>query len=66
MNKIEEDCDGAVTQRSIRPLTSQYVVCAAIKCGDLIIAGARHFDSVMIRQLKAIENKDGTGVDWKH
>lgn len=30
------------------------VVCAACRSGDLILAGARHFDSVMHSQLKAI------------
>ena len=30
------------------------IVCAAIKKGDIIIAGPRHFDSVMISQIKAI------------
>lgn len=30
------------------------VVCAACRSGELIIAGARHFDSVMHRQIAAI------------
>lgn len=30
------------------------IVCAAIKKGDIIIAGPRHFDSVMLSQIKAI------------
>lgn len=31
------------------------VVCAACRSGELIIAGARHFDSVMHRQIAAID-----------
>lgn len=34
----------------------QIVVCAAIKIGDLIIAGARHHDKVMKSQLSYIDN----------
>ena len=44
----------------------QVVVCAACKRGDTIIAGARHFDKVMISQIKAIEGelKGGGGAQW--
>lgn len=35
----------------------QFVVCAACKYGDVIIAGARHYDSVMHSQLKAFPEK---------
>jgi len=33
----------------------QVVVCAACRRGDIIIAGARHFDKVMLSQIKAID-----------
>ena len=33
-----------------------YIVCAACKVGDIIFAGARHWDSVMHTQLKALED----------
>ena len=33
----------------------QYVVCAAVRIGDVILCGARHWDSVMRTQAKAIE-----------
>lgn len=34
------------------------VVCAACKYGDLIVCGARHYDKVMVSQLKAIPEDD--------
>lgn len=33
----------------------QVVVCAACRRGEIIIAGARHFDKVMLAQIKAID-----------
>jgi hypothetical protein len=45
----------------------QVVVCAACKRGETIIAGARHFDKVMVSQIKAIEGKliPGGGSNWE-
>lgn len=40
----------------------QVVVCAACRRGDLILAGARHFDKVMISQIKAIDGKLSPGA----
>lgn len=37
-------------------IPGRVVVCAACKYEDLIIAGARHFDSVMHSQLRALAN----------
>jgi hypothetical protein len=34
------------------------VVCASVRFGDLILSGARHFDSVMRTQLKVIGSGD--------
>ena len=42
------------------PTTQPWIVCAANKYGDLIIAGARHHDSIM----RSITAKIGGG-DWK-
>lgn len=36
-------------------IPGRFVVCAACRYGDLIIAGARHFDKVMHTQLKYIK-----------
>lgn len=36
-------------------IPGRFVVCAACRYGDLIIAGARHFDRVMHTQLKYIK-----------
>lgn len=33
----------------------QVIVCAAMRKGDVIVAGARHFDSVMRSQIKAMD-----------
>lgn len=33
----------------------QIVVCAACRKGEIIIAGARHFDKVMLSQIRAID-----------
>lgn len=38
-----------------------YIVCAAIKKGDRVICGARHFDHIMRQQINASE---GSGF-WK-
>lgn len=38
--------------------TQPVIVCAAIKVGDTILAGARHFDPVMISQMKKIGRDD--------
>jgi len=45
----------------------QVVVCAACKKGNVIIAGARHFDKVMVSQIKAINGtlKPGDGANWE-
>jgi len=45
----------------------QVIVCAACKREDIIIAGARHFDKVMISQIKAIDGvlKPGAGALWE-
>ena len=32
----------------------RYVVCAAIRFGDLVICGARHYDGVMCRVIKEL------------
>lgn len=40
-------------QEGIDPIP-QYIVCAACKSGDTIIAGARHFDDIMYSQIQAI------------
>lgn len=42
------------------------IVCAACKHGDLIIAGARHFDMVMHSQLTAIFNVSDPEYDAKY
>ncbi len=44
----------------------QVVVCAACIKGDIVIAGARHFDKVMISQIKAIDGEliAGAGAAW--
>ncbi len=44
----------------------QVVVCAACIRGDIIIAGARHFDKVMVSQIKAIDGGliAGAGSAW--
>lgn len=36
----------------------QRVVCAAIRKGDVVVIGARHFDGMMHRQLEAMGRKD--------
>ena len=36
-------------------IPGRFVVCAAVKYGELIIAGARHFDHVMHSQLDRIK-----------
>jgi hypothetical protein len=42
--------------------SSRRVVCAAIRIGDLIVAGVRHFDMVMHGQLKLMPSlADGEG-----
>lgn len=45
----------------------QVVVCAACRRDEIIIAGARHFDKVMISQIKAIEGelRPGAGALWE-
>lgn len=44
----------------------QIVVCAACKRGDVIIAGARHYDKVMRSQILAIDVKTHFyGEEWK-
>lgn len=40
----------------------QYIVCAAIRKGNLIICGARHFDSIMRNHIKLL-NLDF--VNWE-
>lgn len=35
-------------------MSKQVIVCAAIKTGDVILCGHRHFDMVMISQIEAI------------
>lgn len=35
-------------------MSDNYIVCAAIRKDGIVIAGPRHFDSVMIGQIKAI------------
>jgi len=35
-------------------MSKRRIVCAAMRRGDLIVCGARHFDEVMHRQLQAI------------
>lgn len=47
-------------------LTPRRVVCAAVRKGDRIITGARHFDKIMRAQIKAAEGFDfwkGGGVE---
>lgn len=39
-------------------IEGRFVVCAANKYGDLIVAGARHHDKVMNSQLRAIPKED--------
>lgn len=43
----------------------QIVVCAACKKGSTIVAGARHFDSVMRSQFKAMNEPIPYGKDWE-
>lgn len=38
-------------------LTPRWVVCAALKKEDRIIAGARHYDKVMRRQIESSEGR---------
>lgn len=35
-------------------LKNRRVVCAACRIGEIILAGARHFDTVMVRQMEAM------------
>ena len=44
---------------------TQVVVCAAIKKGDTIVAGARHYDKVMHSQLIAMNESMTYGLNWK-
>lgn len=44
--------------RYARLIEGRFVVCAACKYGDLIIAGARHYDLVMQSQLNLLSEKD--------
>lgn len=41
----------------------RYVVCSACKsqCGELMLIGARHYDSLMHKTMKALE---GAGYKW--
>lgn len=39
-------------------MSKTIIVCAALRKGDVIIAGPRHFDSVMLSQIKAIAGND--------
>ena len=41
-----------------RTQPQQIIVCAACKYGDVIIAGARHYDGVMNGQLRAFSDDD--------
>lgn len=45
----------------------QVVVCAACRRGDIILAGARHFDKVMLSQAKAIDGalRPGAGFEFE-
>jgi hypothetical protein len=44
----------------------QVVVCAACRCGDVIVAGARHFDRVMLSQIDIYpEEIRPMGDDWE-
>lgn len=38
-------------QETQRP---KVIVCAAMRQGNIIVAGARHFDSIMLSQIKAM------------
>lgn len=42
-------------------IEGRFVVCAAVKYGDVIIAGARHFDKVMHSQLDRLIEVDALG-----
>ena len=43
----------------------QIVVCAACRSGELVIAGARHFDKVMRSQILAIKRNNLLGNGWE-
>jgi hypothetical protein len=43
----------------------QVVVCAACRSGSVVIAGARHFDKVMLSQLVAIKSSRPLGNGWE-
>jgi len=45
----------------------QVIVCAACRRGEIIIAGARHFDKVMLSQIRAIDGGlfAGAGVEFE-
>ncbi len=44
-------------------LAKRCVVCAACRKNDTILAGARHFDTVMVRQIEAIDKPHGYFAD---
>jgi len=43
-------------------MRTKYIVCAALCLNDIIIAGPRHFDSVMRSQIKAIAGDKKKGM----
>ena len=45
----------------MQPNHNRFVVCAALKYGDLIVAGPRHFDHIMQPFLK--DARERTGID---
>lgn len=56
-NTTASDANAARPQRR--------VVCAACRQGDLILAGARHFDTVMRAQLEAITGDCKLAGPWE-
>lgn len=45
-------------------MSDPHIVCAAIRVGDQIIVGARHYDEVMIAQLRARKELNDTS-NWR-
>lgn len=50
-------------------ISGRFVVCAAVRAGNTVIAGARHFDSVMrplvIDHTERLEGERGYKVKWE-
>lgn len=62
----------AIDEEKWEPTTPPWIVCAANRYGDTIIAGARHHDSIMRGTVRAIGGGDWRkgwdillGDDWK-